>query len=158
LIVRESLVDLYRRELNAKVKERLLLVIRVIVDGELPAHDVVKEIHRSKPWGSYWLERYDKEGIIEGLRDKPRSGRIPQISLSVSTRIRKTLRESRHGWTTRQANDLIANESGIIHYHYTHVYRLLHRWGFKQKVPRKVHVNTASNEEKEEFKKEQRWF
>ena len=157
MIVRESLVDLYRRELNAKVKERLLLVIRVIVDGELPAHDVVKEIHRSKPWGSYWLERYDKEGIIEGLRDKPRSGRIPQISLSVSTRIRKTLRESRHGWTTRQANDLIVNESGI-HYHYTHVYRLLHRWGFKQKVPRKVHVNTASNEEKEEFKKEQRWF
>ena len=54
------------------------------------------------------------------------------------TRIRKTLRESRHGWTTRQANDLIVNESGIIHYHYTHVYRLLHRWGFKQKVPRKV--------------------
>jgi putative transposase len=70
---------------------------------------VVKEIHRSKPWGSYWLERYDKEGI-EGLRDKPRSGRIPQISLSVSTRIRKTLRESRHGWTTRQANDLIYSE------------------------------------------------
>ena len=157
IILRERLIELYRRELNAKVKERLLLVIRVIVDGELPAHDVVKEIHRSKPWGSYWLERYDKEGIIEGLRDKPRSGRIPQISLSVSTRIRKTLRESRHGWTTRQANDLIVNESGI-HYHYTHVYRLLHRWGFKQKVPRKVHVNTASNEEKEEFKKERRWF
>jgi putative transposase len=156
IILRERLIELYRRELNAKVKERLLLVIRVIVDGELPAH-AVKEIHRSKPWGSYWLERYDKEGI-EGLRDKPRSGRIPQISLSVSTRIRKTLRESRHGWTTRQANDLIVNESGIIHYHYTHVYRLLHRWGFKQKVPRKVHVNTASNEEKEEFKKEQRWF
>ncbi|MGA8912804.1 MAG: hypothetical protein WB443_08100 [Nitrososphaeraceae archaeon] len=35
---------------------------------------MVKEIHRSKPWGSYWLERYDKEGIIKGLRDKPRSG------------------------------------------------------------------------------------
>lgn len=155
MIIRERLVEIYKRELNAKIKERLLLVTRVIVDGELPAH-VVKEIHRSKPWGSYWLERYNKEGI-EGLRDKPRSGRIPQISLVVSTRISKTLRESRHGWTTRQANDLIVNESGI-HYHYTHVYRLLHKWGFKQKVPRKVHVNTASNEEKEEFKKEQRWF
>lgn len=155
MIIRERLVEIYKRELNAKIKERLLLVTRVIVDGELPAH-VVKEIHRSKPWGSYWLERYNKEGI-EGLRDKPRSGRIPQISLVVSTRISKTLRESRHGWTTRQANDLIVNESGI-HYHYTHVYRLLHKWGFKQKVPRKVHVNTASNEEKEKFKKEQRWF
>ena len=152
---RGKLVEIYKKESNAKVKERLLLIIRVVDERELPAH-VVKGIHRSKPWASYWLERYSKEGI-KGVRDKPRSGRIPQISLSVSTRIRKTLRESRHGWTTRQANDLIVNESGI-HYHYTHVYRLLHRWGFKQKVPRKVHVNTASNEEKEEFKKEPRWF
>jgi hypothetical protein len=62
IILRERLIEIYRRELNAKVKERLLLVIRVIVDGELPAH-VVKEIHRSKPWGSYRLERYDKEGM-----------------------------------------------------------------------------------------------
>ena len=28
------------------------------------------------------------------------------------------------------------------------------QWGFKQKVPRKIHVNTASREEKERFKKE----
>jgi hypothetical protein len=28
-----------------------------------------------------------------------------------------------------------------IKYHYTHIYRLiLRKWGFKQKVPRKVHV------------------
>jgi hypothetical protein len=32
----------------------------------------------------------------------------------------------------------------------------MHKWGFKQKVPRKVHVNTAAKkEEKEDFKKEQ---
>jgi hypothetical protein len=45
IILRERLIEIYRRELNAKVKERLLLVIRVIVDGELPAHDVLKEIN-----------------------------------------------------------------------------------------------------------------
>ena len=65
--------------------------------------------------------------------------------------------ESKQGWTTEQVNDLIVHESGI-HYHYTHVYRLLYKWGFKQKVPRKVHVNTASKEEKIQFKKEPRWF
>jgi putative transposase len=106
------LVELHRKESNAKVKERLLLVIRVVDDGELPAH-VVKGIHRSKPWASYWLERYSKEGI-NGLRNKPKSGRTPHIPLEVSTRIRKTLRESRQGWwTTKQVNDLIMNESGI---------------------------------------------
>lgn len=151
-----KLVEIYKKESNAKVKERLLLIIRVVDERELPAH-VVKGIHRSKPWASYWLERYSKEGI-KGLRNKPKSGRIPQIPLEISSRIRNTLMESRQGgWTTKQVNDLIVNESGI-HYHYTHVYRLLYKWGFKQKVPRKVHVNTASKEEKEEFKKEQRWF
>jgi hypothetical protein len=37
---------------------------------------------------------------------------------------------------------------------YPHIYRrILRKWGFKQKVPRKVNVNTASQEEKEAFKK-----
>lgn len=65
--------------------------------------------------------------------------------------------ESRQGWTTKQVNDLIVRESGM-HYHYTHVYRLLYRWGFKQKLPRGVLVNTAPDKEKKEFKIEQRWF
>ena len=137
------------------MKERLLLVIRVVDDGEFPAH-VAKELHRSKPWASYWLQRYSNEGV-KGLRNKPKSGRIPQIPLEVSMRIRKTLMENKQGWTTKQVNELIIRESGI-RYHYTHVYRLLYKWGFKQKVPRKVHVNSASNKEKEDFKKEQRWF
>lgn len=72
-------------------------------------------------------------------------------------RIRKTLMECKQGWTTKLVNDLIVKESGI-HHHCTHVYRLLHKWGFKQKVPRRVHVNTASSEEKEKFKKELRCF
>ena len=36
---------------------------------------------------------------------------------------------------------------------YSHIPCILRKWGFKQKVPRKVHVNTASVEEKEAFKK-----
>ena len=41
-------------------------------------------------------------------------------------------------------------------YHFTHVYRLMHRWGFKEKVPQRRHVNTAPMEEKEDFKKRTR--
>jgi len=36
---------------------------------------------------------------------------------------------------------------------YSHLPCILRKWGFKQKVPRKIHVNTASKEEKEAFKK-----
>ena len=62
------------------------------------------------------------------------------------------LRESNQGWTTKQVEELIVRMSGK-HYHHIHMYRILRRWGFRQKVPRKVHVNTASKEEKEAFKK-----
>jgi transposase len=51
----------------------------------------------------------------------------------------------------------MVEESGI-QYHYTHIYRPLHKWGFRQKIPRKVHVNTASEEEKEQFKKGHRKY
>ena len=69
--------------------------------------------------------------------------------------IKNELASSKQGWTTKQVKDLIIRKSGIK-YHFTHIYRLMHKWGFKQKVPRKVHVNTASKEEKERFKKSQK--
>jgi putative transposase len=154
-VSKRELAQLYRRESNSKMKERLLLTLRVEVDGEVPAH-VVQELHRSKPWASYWLDRYNKGGI-EGLKDKPRCGRTPHLPLEIAIKIRKKLIESKQGWRTKQVNDMILQESGI-QYHYTHIYRLLHKWGFKQKVPRKVHVNSASEQEKGQFKKEHRRY
>ena len=47
---------------------------------------------------------------------------------------------------------MMIEETAIKEY-YTHIYRILRKWGFRQKVPRKIHVNTASTEEKEAFKK-----
>ena len=49
-------------------------------------------------------------------------------------------------------SDPDVKESGI-RYHSKHIYKVLHRWGLKQKVPRKVHVNTATDDEKQHFKK-----
>ncbi|HEY6536273.1 MAG TPA: winged helix-turn-helix domain-containing protein [Candidatus Nitrosocosmicus sp.] len=50
--------------------------------------------------------------------------------------------------------ELIIKKSGKK-YHYTHTYRILRKLGFKQKISRKVHVNTASQDEKKAFKKRQ---
>jgi putative transposase len=144
------LAELYKRESNTKVKERLLLILRVEGDEQLSAH-VVKAIHRSKPWASYWLDRYNKEGI-DGLKDRSKSGRPPEIPEELAIGIRKELLEGKQGWTTKQVSDIIFRKGGV-RYHYTHIYRILHKWGFKQKIPRKVHINTASREEKEDFKK-----
>jgi len=151
MIAKSELKELYRREEDAKVKERLLLILRVEVDDVIPA-SAAKELHRSRPWASYWLEGFSKEGL-NGLKDRPRSGRPSKLRAEVVMKIRGKLSESKEGWTTRQVQEVIAKMGGGVTYHYTHVYRLLHRWGFKLKVPRRRHVNTASNEEKTAFKK-----
>lgn len=71
-----------------------------------------------------------------GLKDKPKCGRTPHLTSEIVRKIRKKLTESKQGWCTEQVNDMIVEESGI-QYHYTHVYRLLHKWEFKQKSTKK---------------------
>jgi len=91
---------------------------------------------------------------LEGLKDRTKSGRPPELSEENSYQIKQELKESNKGWTTKQVEELMVKKSGIK-YHYTHIYRILRKWGFKQKVPRKIYVNTASLEEKDAFKKRQ---
>lgn len=147
---RGKLETLYRKESRARLKERLLLILKVEGEGMIPAR-VAKELHRSRSWTSDWLARYSKEGI-DGLENRSKSGRPSKLPEEVAIRIRKKLKERKQGWTTQQVNEMIIKE-GDVHYHQIYIYSLLHRWGFKQKVPRKVHVNTASNEEKSSSKK-----
>ena len=128
----------------------MLLILNVAYQGKVSAQ-AARDLHRSKSWAFDWLKRYQKEGI-EGLKDRTKSGRSPEISEETSYLIKQELIESNKGWTTKQVEELIIKKSGIK-YHFIHIYRILRKWGFKQKVPRKVHVNTASNEEKEAFKK-----
>ncbi|HZD35653.1 MAG TPA: helix-turn-helix domain-containing protein [Nitrososphaeraceae archaeon] len=150
---RGELETLYRKESRARLKERLLLILKVEGEGMIPAR-VAKELHRSRSWTSDWLTRYSKEGI-DGLENRPKSGRPSKLPEEVAVKVRKKLKERKQGWTTQQVNEMIIKE-GNVHYHEIYIYSLLHRWGFKQKVPRKVHVNTASKEEKNQFKKEQK--
>ncbi len=142
---KSKLINLYKKENDPKVKERLLLIIKVREDKQIP-FCVVKELHRSNPWASDWLKRYDIEGL-DGLKDKAKAGRPSELSEETSYQIKQELKESNKGWTTKQIEELIVKKSGIK-YHYTHIYRILRKCGFKQKVPRKIHINTVSPEEK----------
>lgn len=137
-------------EKDVKVKERMLLVLNVVYHGRIAAH-VAKDLHRSRSWACQWLKRYDRQGL-DGLKDTPKSGRPTELPEEIEYEIKTILTDSNQGWTTKQVEELITKESGI-RYHSNHIYRILRRWGLKQKVPRKVHVNTASAEEKDEFKK-----
>jgi transposase len=56
-------------------------------------------MHRSNPWASDWLKRYDKE-VIEGLRTRQKSGKPSEISEEIMYQIKKELKENnKQGWT-----------------------------------------------------------
>jgi hypothetical protein len=60
---KSELIRLYKRETNLKVKERLLLVIKVENDNVIPAY-AADELHsRSRPWALYWLKRYREKKV-----------------------------------------------------------------------------------------------
>ena len=144
----------YRHEPDANVRERILLTRRVRVDNQEAASVAELELHRSRAWAYKWLKRFDKEGL-EGLKDKPRSGRPPDVPKEKLSKIRSELSENPSGWKAKEIMNIIHRKTGVM-YHEVHIYRLLHKWGFSPKVPRKRFVNTASNEEKKQFKKRPR--
>ncbi len=146
-----TLDNAYRKESNPDVRERIFLVRRV-VDDKQHIVNVAKELHRCRAWAYKWYKRYNEDGL-QGLKDKAKTGRPPTVPKDVMVKIRKELADSNTGWDFRQVMDLIYKKSGV-RYHEVHIYRLLHKWGFKSKVPQKRFVNTASVKEKKRFKKE----
>lgn len=147
----QILIQAYRNEKNAKVKDRLFLVKRVIQDSQVAAQVAESELERPRSWAYKWLDRFKREGI-DGLQDRPRSGRPASIPEQKLVQIKQQISENRSGWTAKQVMDLIYEESGV-RYHEVHVYRLLHQWGYTPKVPAKRFVNSATPDEKLWFKK-----
>jgi len=152
VLINTVLNSAYKKEKDSNVKERILLVRRVKIDNQEAASVAENELNRSRWWAYKWLHRFDKDGLY-GLKDKERSGRPPEVPKDVMIKIRQELTDSNTGWDFRQVMDLIYRKTGV-RYHEVHIYRLLHKWGFKSKVPQKRFVNTASAKDKRKFKKE----
>jgi putative transposase len=150
--LRSSKLDVaYNREKNSDVKERIQLLRRIVQDKQ-HIEDVAKEFHRCRAWAYKWYKRYNENGL-DGLKDQPRTGRPPDVPKDTMLKIKNELADSNTGWDFRQVMDLIYKKTGV-RYHEVHVYRLLHKWGFKSKIPQKRFVNTASKKDKKKFKKE----
>jgi putative transposase len=143
--------DASRTEKNVDVRERLLLVRRVLVDNKQTAKVAENEFYRSRWWAYKWLKRFADSGL-EGLKNLPRTGRPPEVSKERFAEIKRELSENLAGWRAKEIMNIIYDRTGV-RYHEVHIYRLLHKWKFSPKVPRKRFINTASNKEKEVFKK-----
>lgn len=104
--------DAYRTEKNVDVRERLLLVRRVLVDNEQTARVAEKQFHRSRWWAYKWIKRYTESGL-EGLKNLPRTGRPPQVSGQKFAEIKRELSENLAGWKAKEVMNIIYDKTGI---------------------------------------------
>ena len=106
----------YKRESDANVRERIGQDI-VLVSKE--------ELHRSRAWAYKWLKRFDNDGL-GGLKNRPRSGRPPDVSEEKLSKIRRDLSENPSNWKAKEIMNIIHKKAGV-RYHEVHVYRLVLR-------------------------------
>ena len=144
----------YNYERDADVKERILLVRRVLTDKQ-HIESVVQELRKSRAWAYKGYKRYADKGL-DGLKDKPRSGRPPLAERDSMIKIRKELEDSNTGWDFRQVMYIIQKRTSIK-YHEVHIYRLLHKWGFLRSTSEKIY-KSASKEDMKKFKKKYKTF
>jgi len=144
----EELKAAYGREKDLKVKERMKMAWGVL-EG-LSTYEVAERLRCPQPNVVYWKKRFLEEGL-EGLKDRPRSGRPPKVASWKLGRV-KTLIEKKQCWTATEVTRLIYEKTGV-QYSLMHVTRLLHSWGLSKQRPRRKHINAASDEEVERFKK-----
>jgi len=150
---KQVLESAYDQEKDGEVKARILLVVRVEVDGVRPAH-AVRELHRTRPWATKWLRRFQEEDL-DGLKTRKRTGRPPKIPSRVLMRIRRKLTTRPDGWRVSEVREVIRRESSV-NLSMRQVYRLLHRWEFRPVVPERRFLRKASRMERLAFKKEPR--
>ena len=116
MIASTVLDSVYKHDSDANVRERILLVRRSISDGQ----DIVlvskEELHRSGDWAYKWLKRFDKGGL-EGLKDRPTSGRPVDVPKEMLSKIRRELSEGPSGWKATEIMDIIYKRTGVRYHH-----------------------------------------
>jgi transposase len=108
----EQINDAYKKEIDSDVKERILLVRRVRIDGQQASKVAERELHKTRWWAYKWLSRFDKLGI-EGLKDQPRSGRPPLIPQKKMLKIKQEISEDPSGWQAKQVMDIVYKKTEV---------------------------------------------
>jgi transposase len=104
-----------------------------------------------------WVHRFEESGI-EGLKDKPKSGRIPKLTKENLTEISNVLKNNRpdeYGYNTATWNgpilrEFIGKQYGV-EYKKAQIYNLLKKLGFTYQKGRAKYPE-ADEQKRQEFK------
>lgn len=140
----------YKKEKDAKVKERILMMIYIYQKDTL--RDVANKLNCDHKLVLYWKRRYLSKGLT-GLKTKPKSGRPRKISRRQEANLKRLIGNNpERAWTTKRVYNLIFKKTKIS-YSQRHVTRILNRWNLGLSSGRPIYWYRASEEEIKSFGK-----
>jgi putative transposase len=146
-----DLVEALKKEKDARVRERILAV-KIVYDGS-SLSKAAKTVGRTKRTVFNWVKRF-REGGIEALRDKPRSGRprkAPREFVAEKLKLNpRTLGYDVDYWTVKLLR-VELSKSGVD-YSLKRLYRIVKEIGYRLIKPRPKHYR-AEEDKWADFKK-----
>ena len=151
----------YSAETNAKAKLRLLIGIHR-KNGE-SIDDIAASLHKPRRTVHGWLWKLEEDGL-DGVMDKPRSGRPKHLSSKQLTALHRDLLKepAKHGynysmWETKLVQEHVRKKFGVLFVD-RHMRRLLHKMGLSQQTPRPIDYRADITAQKRFKKKSKGWF
>jgi transposase len=154
----EQLQTLARRQKQAKLRIRWQAI--VLAKKGKTAPQIAGSLGVAPRSVQQWVQNYNRQGV-DGLTDRPRSGRPPWLTPDQQQRLRERLDAGpkiEDGVCSLRAADvrqIVEKEFGVL-YTLKGVYKLLHRLGYSYLCPRPRH-KLADASAQEAFKK-MPWF
>jgi putative transposase len=99
---RQSILEAYKEEKDPKIKERILMVKLYKFDGE-SSNKIGEKLGHSHAIVLKWTRRFESEGL-EGLKDRPRSGRPPKTPKVKMEKIKEEV-EKGDFWTSSRSEN-----------------------------------------------------
>ena len=147
----DKLVSLYKKERNAKKKEKLLAMLHIQINGKTiaeTAHIVCKVYNTVKAW----YKQFVKNGP-DGLDDKPRSGRPPKLK---NHKLDEYLQEPGLVFPMTLAARIKDKEG--VSYTQSGMRKILRARQYSPKVPMPVYVNRAPISEVKAWQEETEYW
>lgn len=131
-----ELVALHRHEPNAKVKQRMAIIL-ARWEGR-PVREIATHQRFHRATVHRWVKQFNQEGVV-GLYDRPKTGRPRKFDWE---QLRQDLHQSPEefgypvqGWTRKLVLAHLNQRYGVS-YHPDHLYYLFRQLGFRMIMPR----------------------
>ena len=146
---------------TSKEKERELIIR--LHNQERSTREIEKILGISKSKAAFWIKRYKE---TKSLKDKPRSGKPPQLTKEEFQVVNDALHgcpPSRYGgesmgWTTKMLLQFIKDKFGVK-FGVRYAEKIMHKCGIRLITPRSNHIRASEgvqNAYRSDFKKNSR--